>query len=82
MVPVYLGGRRDEHPLAKTVAAIKHGLGALDVGHQGAYGLFDNKANSDGRGQVVDDIALLDGLVKPRKATAHCRRSGGNPALL
>ena len=67
VVAVDLAGRRDQHALAEAVAVVEHDLGALDVGDDRADGLLDDEAHADGRGQVVDDVALVHELVDDRR---------------
>ena len=43
-------------------AVFEHGFRSPDVGEEGVDGLLDDQPYSDGRGQVVDDVALVDEL--------------------
>ena len=66
VVAVHLRGRRDEHALAEAVAVLENDLGAAQVRHERLHRLFDDESHSDGRGQVVHDVALVDELVDDR----------------
>ncbi len=63
VVAVDLRGRGDQDALAEAVALVEHVLGALHVRHERAHRLLDDQAHADGRGEVVDDVALVDELV-------------------
>jgi hypothetical protein len=66
VVAVDLGARRDEHALAELAAVAEHGLGSLDVRDHRVDRLFDDQPDADRRGQVVDDVALVDDLAHDR----------------
>ena len=66
VVAVDLRGRRDQDALAEAVALVEHVLRALHVGHERAHRLLDDQPHADRRGEVVDDVALVDELVDDR----------------
>jgi hypothetical protein len=66
MVAIDLGGRGDQDPLVETVAVVENDFGSLDVGDERADRLFDDEADADRSGQVVDNIALVDKLADDR----------------
>ena len=66
MVAVDLGGRGDQHALAEAVAVLEHDLGAAQVRDERLHRLLDDQPHADRRGEVVDDVALVDELVDDR----------------
>ena len=66
MVAVDLRGRRDEHAFAEAVAVLEHDLRSAQVRHERLHRLLDDEPHADRRGQVVDDVALVDELVDDR----------------
>ncbi len=66
VIAVDLGARRDEHSLAELRAVLEHDLRPLDVRDHGEDGLLDDQPDSHGRGEVVDDVALVDELADHR----------------
>ena len=63
VVAVDLGGGGDQHALAEAVAVLEHDLGALEVRDERVHRLLDDQPHADGRGEVVDDVALVHELV-------------------
>jgi hypothetical protein len=66
VVAVHLRGRGDEDALPEAVRVLQHHLRPAHVREQGAHGLLDDEADADRRGQVRDDVALVDQLTDDR----------------
>ncbi len=59
-LPVHLRCRGDEHELLLLVGVLQHDFGAVDVGLDGAYGLFHDQLDAHCGGQMEHDIASVD----------------------
>src|SRR5215208_706892 len=67
VVAVDLGAGGDEDALAEAARLVEDVLGPLNVRHHRAYRLLDDQPDSDGRCEVVDDVAFVDELVDGRR---------------
>ena len=62
VVAVDLRAGRDQHALVELVAVLEDDLGPLNVRDQRVHRLLDDQPHADCRGEVVDDVALVDEL--------------------